>query len=117
MDNNVYYLSLFLWIRSLGRALLDDFGSGSLLCFIQVVAGAGMLRAGWAFLSLPVFLEPFHVVCLHGIVHGRSRAVTLLIITGPGHQQECPMSKAKATSPFLTAWTSLLHFIFYKQVS
>lgn len=30
----------FMWVRSLGRALLGGFGLGSVMYFIQVVAGA-----------------------------------------------------------------------------
>lgn len=41
-----YYLSGFLRVRSLGRALPGGFGSESVVCFLQRVAGAGT-AGGW----------------------------------------------------------------------
>lgn len=43
-----------MWVRSLGRALLGGFGSGSVMCFIQMMTGAG-IAGSW--LGIPPSLQ------------------------------------------------------------
>lgn len=84
-------------VRSFGRTLVSGFGLGSVVFFIQTVAG------GW----LDISLSPGHLrASPYGLVAWASlwqlQGSCTASITGSGHWQELSGSKAKAASPFLT---------------
>ena len=108
----------FLTTGPPGKSLLAGFGSGSVMYFIQMMAGVG-IAGGWP----GIYLSSGHLRASPCDFTARAslwqpQGSYTANMTGSGYQQELSGNKAKAASPFLTQpRKSLLHFVGYRQVT